>query len=83
MRSIHCLVSSDLLVTVSDREELELVQTFLAMGGSASVCASGQMSLWGSQCLAFSLNGPVVVAAFTLRVDSRVVALLVDHQKLI
>jgi hypothetical protein len=82
MRSIHCLVSSDLLVTVSDREELELVQTFLAMGGSPSEWASGQMSLWGSQRLASSLNGPLVVAAFTLRVDSGVVALLV-HQKLI
>ena len=80
MRSIHCLVSSDLLATVSGREEV--VQRMLLIGGTATVWVSEQMNLWGSQCLAFSLNGPVV-AAFTLRVDSRVVALIVDHQKLI
>jgi hypothetical protein len=71
----------DLLRTVSGRDEV--VQRVLQIGSVlGSVWASGQMSLWGSQCLAFSLNGHVVVVALkhSRNDQSRVFVLLIGHE---
>ena len=63
------------VITKSNEEDCLMFLSAGALGTKLDTFRS-------SHCLAFSLKG-AVVAAFTLRVDSRVVALLFDHQKLI